>query len=142
MGDKDKQIADIVETFNRHLSRILKVVKSFEPNNVDLETVMRLIRIARYENPTHVLERSVDKFWDNRDKVIARDLDFFYNNTDMLKEKYVKKDVRQGWIESLVDHIHKNISKLTEDQTTYIWDCLNELLQCVIRYRIVVGDFA
>ena len=142
MDSKNKQIADIVETFNRHLSRILKVVKSFEPNNVDLETVMRLIRIARYENPTHVLERSVDKFWDNKDKVIARDLAFFYNNTHMLKEKYVKKDERQGWIESLVDHIHKNIGKVNAEQETYLWDCLNELLQCVIKYRIVVGDFA
>ena len=140
-SDKKGEIAPIVEQCNRNISRILKIAKSIEPDNADLERVTRLVKIIRYENPPHVLERCVDKFWDNKDKIMNRDIDFFVNNIQTLKEKYIKKDIRQSWMEGMTDYIKNNLNKLSEEDMTYIWDCLNNILKCVIQYKlIIIGD--
>ena len=140
--DKNEEIATIVEQCNRNIARVLKMAKSIEPDNADLERVARLIKIIRYENPPHVLERCVDKFWDNKDKIMNRDIDFFVNNIETLKNKYIKKDIRQSWLEGMTDYIKNNIHKLTEDDMTYIWDCLNNIFKCVIQYKIINIDNA
>jgi hypothetical protein len=37
--------------------------------------------------------------------------------------------------------IQKKQKLLTEEQNKYIWDRLNTMLECIIEYRILVGDF-
>ena len=139
--DNEKKKNDIIQQFSRYLSRLLKTANEIDNGNVTLEWVTRVIRILRNENPPLVLEKCIDKLWDNSEKIIARDKDFFLDNIDDLNEKYIKKDERQEWIEGIVSHIKKKINVLSDDQTTDVWDSLNGMLENVIKYRILIGDF-
>jgi hypothetical protein len=138
--DKQKKISDILQKFNRQTSQILKIIKMIEKNNIDIEWIQRILRILRNENPPLVLEKCIDKFWYNKEKIIARDTEFFINE-NIAYRQYIKDDERKEWIEGIIDIIKKKQSLLTEEQRTYIWDKLNNMLQCIIEYRIVVGDF-
>lgn len=138
--DKQKKISNILQRFNRQTSQILKIIKIIEKNNIDIEWIQRILRILRNENPPLVLEKCIDKFWYNKEKIISRDTDFFINENKAYKN-YIKDDDRKEWIEGIIDMIKKKQALLTEEQRTYIWDRLNNMLQCIIEYRIVVGDF-
>jgi hypothetical protein len=138
--DKQKKISNILQQFNRQTSQILKIIKIIEKNNIDVEWVQRILRILRNENPPLVLEKCIDKFWYNKEKIISRDTDFFINENKAYRN-YIKDDDRKEWIEGIIDMIKKKQSLLTEEQRTYIWDRLNNMLQCIIEYRIIVGDF-
>jgi hypothetical protein len=139
-ADKQKKISNILQRFNRQTSQILKIIKIIEKNNIDIEWIQRILRILRNENPPLVLEKCIDKFWYNKEKIISRDTDFFINENKAYKN-YIKDDDRKEWIEGIIDMIKKKQALLTEEQRTYIWDRLNNMLQCIIEYRIVVGDF-
>ena len=139
-SDKQKKISDILQRFNRQTSQIIKIIKMIEKNNIDIEWIQRVLRILRNENPPLVLEKCIDKFWDNRQKIIERDLDFFTGGNGAYN-KFIKEDERKEWIEGIIDMIKKKQKLLTGEQRTYIWDRLNNMLQCIIEYRIAVGDF-
>lgn len=139
-SDRQKKISNILQRFNRQTSQILKIMKIIEKNNMDIEWVQRILRILRNENPPLVLEKCIDKFWDNREKIIARDVDFFLAGNNAY-DKFIKNDERKEWIEGIIDMIKKKQKLLTEEQRDYIWDRLNNMLQCIIEYRITVGDF-
>jgi hypothetical protein len=139
-ADKQKKISNILQRFNRQTSQILKIIKIIEKNNIDIEWIQRILRILRNENPPLVLEKCIDKFWYNKEKIISRDTDFFINENKAYKN-YIKDDDRKEWIEGIIDMIKKKQALLTEEQRTYIWDRLNNMLQCIIEYRIIVGDF-
>jgi hypothetical protein len=138
--DKQKKISNILQRFNRQTSQILKIIKIIEKNNIDVEWIQRILRILRNENPPLVLEKCIDKFWYNKEKIISRDTDFFINENKAYRN-YIKDDDRKEWIEGIIDMIKKKQALLTEEQRTYIWDRLNNMLQCIIEYRIIVGDF-
>jgi hypothetical protein len=139
-SNKQKKISDILQKFNRQTSQILKIIKSIEKDNVDIEWIQRILRILRNENPPLVLEKCIDKFWSNRKKIIERDTDFFTDGNNAYKT-FIKEDERKEWIQGIIDMIKKKQKSLTEEQRTYIWDRLNNMLECIIEYRIVVGDF-
>jgi hypothetical protein len=139
-SNKQKKISDIIQTFNRQISQILKIVNNVQKNNIDVEWFQRILRIIRNENPPLVLEKCIDKFWDNREKIINRDVIFFMNGKQAYS-KFIKNDERKEWIEGLIDLIQLKYKKLTNEQTVYIWDKLNSMLQCIIQYRILIGDF-
>jgi hypothetical protein len=138
--NEQKKISDILQKFNRQTSQILKIIKSIEKDNIDVEWVQRVLRILRNENPPLVLEKCIDKFWSNRTKIIERDIEFFTNGNKAYSA-FIKEDERKEWIEGIVSMIQKKQKLLTEEQNKYIWDRLNTMLECIIEYRILVGDF-
>lgn len=140
-SDKQKKISIIIQQFNRHLSKILKISQEVDKDNIDLEWIRRVVRILRDENPPLVLERCINKLWDNSEQIIARDKNFFIDNINDLNKKYIKNDERKEWIEGIVDYLRKKADILTKDQTEDVWDCLNGMLENVIKYRILIGDF-
>ena len=141
-SDKQKKISDILQQFNRQISQILKIAKNVEKNknNIDIEWIQRVLRILRNENPPLILEKCIDKYWDNREKIIARDIDFFMCGNSSYG-KFIKDDNRKDWIEGIINMLKNTQKLLTDEQRTYIWDRLNTMLQCIIEYRIIVGDF-
>lgn len=140
---KEKEISDIIQYFNRQVSNVLKTLVSKNhdllQNNSDLDWVRRVTKIARDINPPLMLEKSMDKLWDNKDAIIARDINFFKQKEVI--SKYIKNDCRKEWMESMISFIEHNIDILDEDEYDYLWKCINNMLQAVIRYRIVKDDF-
>jgi|SaaInlV_165m_DNA_1040744.scaffolds.fasta_scaffold124643_1 hypothetical protein len=136
---EQKEISSILSLFNRQISRIIKVIETVEKDNIDLECIKRVLRIARDEKPTFVIESCIDKFWQNREKIIQKDREFFIKNKF---DKFIKDDENKEWIEGIITLIKQKQSELDDDEITYLWECINTMLQCIIKYRIVMKDYA
>lgn len=139
---KYKEISDIIQYFNRQVSNIFKVIDNKEDiikNNPDIDWVRRITKIVRNENPPYMLEKSIDKLWENKDSILNRDLNFLIDND--VAHKYIKNDCRKEWIEGMLDLFMKNLDNLNTDERDYLWKCINNMLQAVIKYRIINEDF-
>jgi hypothetical protein len=86
-----------------------------------------------------MLERAIDKLWDNKDKIIERDLAFLINKK--VTSKYIKDDSRKEWMEGMIDFVRNRYTDLSPDELEYVWKCINNMLQAVIKYRILKDDF-
>jgi hypothetical protein len=138
---KDKEMIELMEYFNRQISNVFKIVdmKDEISSNANVDRVRRMVKILRHEAPLLMLERSVDKLWDNKDAIMSRNLDFL-----MAKEnsnKYIKNDERKEWLENLFNLIRNKYSELDKSETEYLWKCIDNMLKCAIKYRILQGNF-
>ena len=68
-------------------------------------------------------------------------MNFFISNLDSLNSKYINKKSDNAWLEDIVKLMADRLSDISQDQKKYIWDCLNGMLQDIIEYRILIGDF-
>jgi hypothetical protein len=139
---KEKEVSDVIQYFNRQMSNIFKVIDNKDDSinhNPDVDWVRRITKILRNENPPYMLERSIDKLWDNKDKIIERDSAFLLNKK--VTSKYVKDDSRKEWIEGMIDFVRNRYTDLSPDELEHVWKCINNMLQAVIKYRILKDDF-
>jgi len=139
---KEKEVSDVIQYFNRQVSNVFKVIDNKDDSishNPDVDWVRRITKILRNENPPYMLERAVDKLWDNKDKIIERDSVFLLNKK--VTSKYIKDDSRKEWIEGMVDFIKNRYTDLSPDELGHVWKCINNMLQAVIKYRILKDDF-
>lgn len=135
---KQKELSDILQQYNRHVSKLFKIIDVIVPNNPHIDLARRLIKILRNENPPAVLEKTIDKLWDNKDRILKRDAHFFKTCSF---DKYIKVDSNKEWLDSLVNLVRIKYDILNDQEQTYIWDILNNMLKNVIEYRLIKGDF-
>lgn len=133
--DKEKQLSDVLQKFNRGVSRIMKVVSIIEKNNVDIEWLRSQLSLVRDTNPCLILEKCMDKFWAYNVQIMNRS-DAFFLNPDVGK-KFIKDDENKEWLENFVKMIRDKLPLLTDDQRTRIWDCLNAMLEATLEYRLI-----
>lgn len=139
---KEKEVSDVIQYFNRQVSNVFKVIDNKYDSinhNPDIDWIRRITKILRNENPPYMIERSVDKLWDNKDKIIERDSDFLVNKK--VTSKYIKDDSRKEWMEGMIDFIRNRYTELSPDDLEHVWKCVNNMLQAVIKYRILKDDF-
>jgi hypothetical protein len=139
---KEKDINDIIQYFNRQVSNIFKVIDGKDDSiskNPSLDWVRRITKIVRNENPPFMLERSVDKLWENRVAIMEKNVDFFVNKE--VASKYIKDDSHKEWLESLCEFIRDKYKSLDDTELEYLWKCINAMLQSVIKFRILKDDF-
>lgn len=140
-GKQEKDINYIIQYFNRQVSNIFKIIDSkldeIQDDNVDW--VRRVTKIIRNENPPMMLEKSIDKLWDNKEKILERNTEFLLQ-TEVVG-KYIKDDERKEFIEGLINFVRVKYKNLSKTETDDIWLCINNMLQAVIKYKIIKCDF-
>lgn len=135
---KQKELSDILQQFNRQVSRIFKIVDAIVPDEPNVDWARRIIKIFRNENPPAVLEKCIDKLWDNKDHIMSRDVNFFKTCSF---DKYIKKDENKEWLDRLIVLMRTRFFDLSKKEQNCIWECLGEMLKNVIKYKITKGDF-
>jgi hypothetical protein len=140
---KEKEISDVIQYFNRQIANVFKFIDNNDRYKYKyddkIDWVRRLIKIARDEDPPAVLERCVDKLWDNRDAILAKDEIFLLDQK--IVNKYVKQDERQKFITDLIGYIRENIKIAPPEDKDYMWKCIHNMLQAAIKYRLLKNDF-
>ena len=137
---KEKEINDIIAFFNRQVSNVLKAIDS-QPdvkNNPDFDRIKRIAKIARDEDPPCMLERCTEKLWDNREAIMNRNVDFLIKKD--VASKYIKNDENKEWLESIMDFIRTKHKELKKEDLEYLWKCIDNMLQSVIKYQIARGE--
>ena len=140
-NDKEKEIIDVVDFFNRNISNIFKVIDTCDTNisnNPDIDWVRRIIKIVRYESPSLMLERCTDKLWDNREYIMTRNEAFILDNKNT--SKYIKDDEKKEWLERLVKFIGSKYKVLPPESLEILWGCINNMLEASIKYKLLMND--
>ena len=140
--DNEKELDEIIQNFNKQITLLFKFIETKDKisNNPDVEKAIRMVKIAKNISRDSLIEGSMDNLWENRELIINRDETFIMlDNLD----KYVdNNDEDKELIESLFSFLRKIYKNFARGEIDYLWDCINNMLQCVIRYRIIKGDFA
>jgi hypothetical protein len=136
-GDVDKKISDVIQRFHRHLAYLLKTIAAIMPNHPDVEYLRKLVSLARNEDPCLVIDRCIDKYWDNREHIMAENTDFFLRCP---MNKYVKVDSNKEFIDRLIRIIRIKFFELSDDEKKSIWSCNQNMLKCVIEYKLLRRD--
>ena len=138
---KLKEINTVLDTFNRQISRLLKAAEP-KCHNSEVERVRKMIGLVRQISPSLMLEKSIDKLWENRESIVKRDAEFFLDNPTVKFKKFIKNDERKEFIHHMLKIIDTQIKLLTEDELDYMWNCVNEMLECVIKYKLLTEDYS
>ena len=138
----EKEIDEIIQKFNSQIMLLFKFAEKKDKisNNPDVERVIRLVKIAKSISPESIIEGCLNNFWANREYIIERNEVFIMSkeNVDRLVNK---NDEDIELIESLINFFRNIYKTFTNEDKEYLWDCINNMLQFIIRYRIVKGDF-
>lgn len=136
-NDKYKEISDVITYFNRQVMQIFKFIDSSGAykDNALLHKVRLLIKITKAVEPSEMLERCIDKLWENRDAIIAKDIEFFKGGGVM--RKYIKDDANKEWLTGLTDFVMDQYENFDDDEIEQIWVRINNMLEAVIKYRIL-----
>lgn len=133
-----KEISDIVQTYNRHAVKILNLAVHYAPDDPNIDWLKRIIKIVRNESPTMIIEKGLDKLWDNRENILKKDVEFFkYCSLD----KYIKKDENKVWLDEIVKLVRQKYFDLSLKEQDIIWSHIQVMLECVIKYRLNMGDY-
>jgi len=135
--DKEQQISKIIQDFHSQIAKTLKVVDSKLPNNIEVDRLKRLVRIARDEEPLMIINRCKDKIWDSREQILAENEDYFLSKE---YDEYIKKDENQMFIEGLIGLFKQSHHLLSDKERAYVWKINKQLLNDVIQYKMLVGD--
>ena len=136
---KQKEISDVLQQFNRQVTKLFKIVDLIVPGDPNIDWARRIVKICRNENPAIILEKCIDKLWDNKEPIMKRDAEFF---RDRSYDKYIKTDENKEWLDRLTNLIKTKYFDLSNQEQSYIWDCMDNMLKNVIKYRLLQEDFA
>ena len=125
----------IVETFNNEASLILKIFKKTEKDNIDYIWGIKIINTIKNENPSFIIERCLEKLWDNKNYIMDRNEKFFLENN--IESKYIKDDERKEWLTGLIEFIKNKLNKLNTETKDFLWDKFNILLKLSIEYKLL-----
>jgi hypothetical protein len=136
--DKDKEISLVVHDFHSQLSKVLKLIDSKIPNDIEIDRLKRLIRIARDEEPLMIINKCKDKLWNAREQIRTKDKTYFLKKE---YNEYIKKDGNQMFIEGIIGLIKQSHTMLSEKELEVVWKINNKLLDDVCKYKILIGDY-
>jgi hypothetical protein len=136
--DKEQKISLVIHDFHSQIAKILKVVDSKRPNDLEVDRLKRLIRIARDEEPLLIMNKCKDKIWDSRLQIRGKNMDYFLSRD---YNEFVKKDGNQMFIESLINLVKRSREELNEKEIAFIWKVNNKLLDDVCEYKILTEDY-
>lgn len=134
----DAKMGKVLDEFHKCIFKILKCVDDKLSNNIEVDRLKRLVRIARDESPFEIIDRCKNKIWDSREHIINKNEEYFLKNSF---DKYIKKDENQMFIQSLVQLFRDNHDQLTAQEKNYIWGLNLKMLNCVTEYKILTGDY-
>ncbi len=135
--DKYKKIGDTINYFNRQVMQVFKFIDSMDDykDNELLNKVLILAKATKAIEPAEMLERCIDKLWDNREAIIDKNIDFFKKPGTM--HQYIKDDENKEWLTGLTDFVMDQYDNFNDDELDEIWTRINNMLKAVVEYRIL-----
>lgn len=130
--DLTKELSDLLDEFHATLFKILKLCRTYEPNNIDLEWCLNKLSLARDVDPLIIINKAADKLWYYRNHIIDENLDFFMN-TDF--DGFIKNDENKTFMYTLVHLVKRHINKMSGAELSFIWKLCKKLLECCIKYK-------
>jgi translation initiation factor 2B subunit (eIF-2B alpha/beta/delta family) len=133
----DKKIHDLINNFNRQISKLVNMADNSLSNNPNIDWLKRIVRIVKNENPNMLIDVSSDKIWENKTYIMNHDIEFFKTCSF---EKYTKGSDHAKMIDELIKLFRDDYDNLTTKEHAIIWECMDKMLKNIIEYRLIKGD--
>jgi hypothetical protein len=137
-SDNQKKINTIVQNYNRQVKKLLSMIDYLIPDNPKVYLIIRIFNMIKRENPSMIIERGVDKLWDNKDHILNKDVEFFKKSTG---SQYIKDDNNKEWLTELISMLKEEYENLNEKEINVIWSGMKNLLECVIQFKLLKQDY-
>lgn len=137
--DTEKDINDVIRFFNRQVGKIFKFIDNSGDyaDNPTLDKIRILVKVSKAIEPAEMLERSLEKLWNNRDAIIEHDIEFFKSSGVMYK--HIKDDQNKEWLTGITDFVLEQYDVFNDDELESIWSYINNMLEAAIKYRLLTG---
>lgn len=136
-----KQLNEIYNTYKQTLNSMLAIAKEqakMENEEDDIITIEHICRVLNLSPVDEVFIRSKEKIWHHQDKIINKDAEYFMEKN---YSAMIKKDKNQAFLESLISIIKSKFKNLTKQQQNIYWAKSAALLNCVVRFKKLVGEY-
>lgn len=128
----------LLKKFFRVLSHMFKIAEKIDGKNIHLLWIKNQVALARRIDGEEIIKRMKDKFWEYRDPICNREDDFFRNNQF---SKFIKEDNNKKMMYSMINMFKNKYEGLTSVEKNQIWDLIQILLACCIKYKELIGDY-
>lgn len=134
MSKKDitDDINVIITDFHSSLSKILKICKRIEPNNVDLKWLHGIVALSRDIDPLTIIDRCASKLWLYREQIINEDESFFMTHNFAT---FIKDDENKSFMYNLLNLIKSKFTEMSMPEKKMIWTLIKGMLAAVARYK-------
>lgn len=131
-------IPEIIERFHSIISRIIKIVDSKLPGDIEIDRLKRIIRLARSEFPLLIMDKSKDYFWEHREQILDEDESYFLNKDYSI---YIDEgDEDKEFISKLIKSFKTIFPKLSPKEKVYLWKLNKNILESVIKYKVLTNE--
>jgi hypothetical protein len=137
-SDNQKKINTVVQNYNREVKKLLNIVDYLIPDNPKVYIIIRVFNMVKRENPSMIIERGVDKLWDNKDHILNKDVEFFKKSTGA---QYIKDDSNKEWLTELISMLKDEYENLNEKEIDMMWTGMKNLLEYVIQFKLLKQDY-
>ena len=114
------------------------MAKSQTTDDLEIVELERIKRLINFTPKDEKFIRSKGKVWAVRDHILNKDAKYF------LEKDYstiIKKDHNQAMLETLVELIKEKFENMNDKEQNFYWQKAALLLNCVVRYKRLIGDF-
>jgi hypothetical protein len=139
MAELDK----VIDNFHKSLFKLVKISKGLEPNNIELETIHKLMITARRTDPLIIIDTCKDIIWDLRTQILNKEEAFFLD-TNILKKVNINipvQEINQDILTCLISTFQKKYTILKPLEKDEIWRLVNDILINVVKYKKLTNDY-
>jgi hypothetical protein len=134
---KEKENINIIQNYNRECMKLINIAENFLDDDPTFDWFIRMIKIVKNENPSMLIERSLDKLWNCKDNILNKNDKFFTDNTKMLQLEYIKNDKNKEWLTEFTSAVSTKMHELSIVEKDIMWECLKKMLECSIQYKLL-----
>jgi hypothetical protein len=135
---QQKDFDNICTDFCNTVTKLIVMARKRATQDDDIAELERLRRMLSFMPSFEKFMRCQDKIWVAREKIRTRDAKFFL---DRDYSANIKKDQNQTMLETLIEALKTNFEIFTEAEKALYWSKAEELLQYVIRFKKLIGDY-
>jgi len=136
-------IPDIVESFNKHIKKIVKILDNVLINNITYDTLKRRMGIAMNETPIFLLQTGGNEIFKKKEFIINNTLDelfnkdiTYYTNTVNISED-LKNDINDKEIDNLFNMVKDCWNSFNLKEKNYINKIFKVLLSDYSKYKSI-----
>ena len=132
-----KKLNEIYQQYVNNLNSMLVMAKKQTDDETEIVEIERLKRFINMLPIDEVFMRGKDKVWNVRNHILNRNANFFLERD---YSKVIKKDKNQVMMETLVEIIKDKYSHVSNEEMEYYWKKGAYALNCIIRFKQLVGE--
>jgi len=136
-------IPDIIDSFNKHIKKIVKILDVVIVNNVAYDTLRRRLNIVINESPIFLLQNGGYEIYNKRDfiinnnlgKLFEKDIAYYSNEIDISDD--LKNSVDEKEMDKLFSIMKKCWDEFSDKEKKYINKIFKTLLSEYSKYKSI-----